>query len=161
MRSGFFANGVALSRVARVAHGALSRIWLALVAARLALVIAGLWILAFNAFAVHAQARTESVATASQHQTAASRSPLPMSAKERAYTLTVMCTVVAAHDNSDRDHTRALDAARKMAKVLGYAEMRLAHDLIATANVLGDDLRSDPNAIARNREICQRLQLAS
>lgn len=90
---------------------------------------------------------------------AAASAKQPASANERAYTLTVMCSVVAANDKNDANFQRTADAVRKMAKVLGYTTARVAKDSIAMANVLGNEQRTNPNAMSTRRETCRKLAL--
>lgn len=85
----------------------------------------------------------------------------PTSANERAYTLAVMCSVVAANDQNDTNVQRTADAVRKMAKVMGYTTARVANDSIAMANVLGNELRTNPNRMNVRRETCRKLALIS
>ena len=92
---------------------------------------------------------------------AAASTKQPASANERAYTLTLMCAVVASTGTNDADKLRAMDAARKMAKANGQTTDRLSKDLITMANVLGNEARSDASAIERRRQNCRKLGLAS
>jgi hypothetical protein len=83
------------------------------------------------------------------------------SANERAYTLTLMCAVVASTGKNDADKQRAMDAARKMAKASGQTADRLSKDLIAMANVLGNEARNDASAMDRRRQNCRKIGLVS
>ena len=85
----------------------------------------------------------------------------PMSSNERAYTWALICYVVAVDEKSDSDHARALDGVRKMAKVMGYDDKRMADDTFKRVTVLGARTRSDPEAITRNRDMCRKLGLIS
>lgn len=85
----------------------------------------------------------------------------PMEPKVRAYTLSLMCYVVAVHDQKEADTTRNLDAVRKMGKVLGYTDKRVSDDIWTMTNVVGDQIRRDPNSINVRRDTCRKVQLAS
>jgi hypothetical protein len=85
----------------------------------------------------------------------------PMSQNERAYTITLTCSAIAANDNDQAGSTRSIDAARKMAKALGYSTKRLSSDLITMASVVGVQLRDEPAKVDRNRGICRQLGLVS
>jgi outer membrane scaffolding protein for murein synthesis (MipA/OmpV family) len=78
---------------------------------------------------------------------------------DRAYTVTLMCAMVAATGSSDDDKVRTMQAARKMAKAKGHGLDRLSKDLGTMANVAGDRLRSNPNALDEDRAICRKLGL--
>lgn len=85
----------------------------------------------------------------------------PMSQNERAYTVTLVCVTIAANDRDDAGHQRSLDAARRMATVLGHDLDRLSHDLITMASVVGVQLREEPAKVAQSRAICRQLGLLS
>lgn len=128
------------------AYRVLYRIWLALLTVKVAIVIAMLACILFVKLvigSVHAAPPKSKNATAKDH----------------AYTMTLMCAVVASHDRSDGDILRTMDAVRKMGKAKGYDGKRVASDMITMASVVGDRLRTDPNYIDDNREICRKLQL--
>lgn len=78
---------------------------------------------------------------------------------DRAYTLTLMCAGVAGYDKNDADITRTMAAVRKMAKAKGYDTKRVSSDAIEMAQVLGDDLRNNPNSMDENRALCRKLKL--
>lgn len=80
---------------------------------------------------------------------------------ERAYTLTLMCAVIASTGTNDADKVRTMDAARKMAKASGQTRDRLSKDLITMANVLGNEARTDASAMERRRQNCRKIGLAS
>lgn len=82
-----------------------------------------------------------------------------MDPKERAYTLTLVCVVVAANDKDEAGHARALDAARKMAKAQSYSDKRLTDDLFNMTTVLGVEAREKPDSMSENRAFCRRLKL--
>ncbi|MBO9712645.1 hypothetical protein [Sphingomonas sp.] len=85
----------------------------------------------------------------------------PDSAAEKAYTLTLMCSAVAAHYQDKAAGVRALEAARKIAASLHYGNARLAADISGTAEALGIETRTDPGAMERHRASCRGLGLAS
>jgi hypothetical protein len=87
---------------------------------------------------------------------AAKAAPKPMDAKKRAYTLTLMCSVVAKGDAEIR---KTSDATRKMAKAMGYSDSRVAQDALGMASVLGNELRTDPAATNKHRDVCRTLGL--
>lgn len=80
-------------------------------------------------------------------------------ANERAYTVALMCSVVAAHYASDADIHRTADALRRMARVLGHDSRKTAADVVQMANVLGSEMRSDPASMDRTRTACRRAGL--
>jgi hypothetical protein len=85
----------------------------------------------------------------------------PMSQNERAYTITLICNAIAANDNDQSGSTRSIDAARKMAKALGYSTKRLSSDLITMASVVGVQLRDEPAKVEHRRGVCRQLGLLS
>lgn len=85
--------------------------------------------------------------------------PQPMDSKERAYTITLICAIVAAHDKNDTDIQRTMDAVRKMGKAKGYPNKKISGDLITMASVVGVQLRDEPATVERNRGICRALGL--
>ena len=80
---------------------------------------------------------------------------------DRAYTLTLMCAVVASHYGGDADIHRTMDAARKMGKAKGYAGKRVSDDLVTMSGALGAELRNNPTSMDENREVCRKLKLVS
>jgi hypothetical protein len=92
---------------------------------------------------------------------AAKAAPQPMSQKERTYTITLICVAVAANDRDETGSARSLDAARKMASVLGYGNARLSKDLGTMASVVGVQLRNEPAKVDRNRGVFRQLGLLS
>lgn len=80
---------------------------------------------------------------------------------QRAYTIALMCSAVAAHYPNDADIHRTQDAVTRMARVLGYDNRRVSADLIQMANVLGSEMRSDPGSMERTRDSCRRAGLVS
>ncbi len=96
--------------------------------------------------------------------TANAQSPINAAAtatNERAYTVTLMCAVVASKGTSDSDKVRTMDAARKMAKANGYSTDRLSRDLLGAATIAGRNLRNNPNALDGDRAMCRKLGLIS
>lgn len=89
----------------------------------------------------------------------ASHGQQPMSKDERAYTITLMCNAIAASDSDYEGSARSMEAARKMAKALGYNSKRLSSDLITMASVVGVQLRDEPAKVAQRREVCRQLGL--
>lgn len=89
----------------------------------------------------------------------ASHGQQPMSENERAYTISLICNAIAASDNDQAGSARSIDAARKMAKVLGYSLDRLSKDLGKMASVVGVQLRDEPTKIAQRRAVCRQLGL--
>jgi hypothetical protein len=85
----------------------------------------------------------------------------PMSQNERAYTITLICNAIAANDNDRAGSARSIDAARKMAKALGYSSKRLSNDLITMASVVGVQLRDEPAKVERSRAVCRQLGFLS
>ena len=85
----------------------------------------------------------------------------PMSAKERTYTITLICYSISANDDDQAGNAKSLDAARKMARALRYSDERLSRDLFTMASVVGLQLRDEPDTVARNRGICRQLGLLS
>jgi hypothetical protein len=83
--------------------------------------------------------------------------PKPMSKNERAYTITLICVAISANENTG--DIRSIDAARKMAKTLGYKNERLSRDMLTMASVVGVQLRDEPATVDRNRAICRQLGL--
>lgn len=131
--------------ILRHLHVAAYRIWLGLLVARVAIVVAALILLALDWAIQHAHAAPSQT----------------MVAKDRAYTMTLICAVVASHDKIDADILRTMDAVRKMGKARGYGNTKVARDMIQAANVLGVEMRDDPGSMDRNRAICQKLGLVS
>lgn len=84
-----------------------------------------------------------------------------MSGDDRAYTLTLMCAVVAAHYKVDADIQRTMDASRKMGRAMGYSDKRVTDDLWNMTNALGIERRTKPNAMENHRATCRRLKLVS
>ncbi len=80
---------------------------------------------------------------------------------DRAYTLTVMCSVVASHYGADADILRTADAVRKMQRVMGYDTKRVADDSIKIASALGSELRNNPQLMEGHRAVCRQLKLLS
>ena len=91
----------------------------------------------------------------------ASLAEQPMSQNERAYTITLICNAIAASDNDYEGSARSIDAARKMAKALGYSSKRLSSDLITMASVVGVQLRDEPAKVEQRRAVCRQLGLLS
>lgn len=85
----------------------------------------------------------------------------PMSQNERTYTITLICSAIAANDNDHEGSARSLEAARKMAQALGYSNERLSSDLITMASVVGVQLREEPEKIVQRRAVCRQLGLLS
>lgn len=85
--------------------------------------------------------------------------PQPMNKNERAYTITLICAVLASRDKNDADTQRTMDAVRKMGKAKGYASKKVSGDLITMASVVGVQLRDEPATVERNRGICRQLGL--
>ena len=85
--------------------------------------------------------------------------PQPMSKNERAYTITLICAVLAARHKNDVDIQRTMDAVRKMGKAKGYTNKKVSGDLITMASVVGVQLRDEPATVERNRGICRQLGL--
>lgn len=83
----------------------------------------------------------------------------PMDSKERAYTIALICVVIAANDNDQAGGVRSLDAVRKMGKAKGYTNKRVSDDIGTMANVVGVQLRGEPATVVRNRSICRQLGL--
>jgi hypothetical protein len=136
-----------LPRALRFAHLCAYRIWIGLLAVKVAIVIALLGIIALDAVIQRAHAATVAKP--------------PMAPKERAYTLTLMCIAVAANDRNEEDGIHAMDAARKMGRAMRYSEKRVSDDIWTMTNVVGDQLHRDPTSIDSKREICRKIQLAS
>ena len=90
---------------------------------------------------------------------AAKAAPQPMSKNERAYTITLICAVLASRDKNDADIQRTMDAVRKMGKAQGYANKKVSGDLITMASVVGVQLRNEPATVDHNRGICRQLGL--
>lgn len=82
-----------------------------------------------------------------------------MSAKDKAYTLTLMCAAFASAYGTDADGLRTQDAVRKMGRAKGYSSKRVSGDAIDAASVVGVEIRNDPSLIERNRVICRALKL--
>lgn len=82
-------------------------------------------------------------------------------AKDRAYTLTLMCSVVASADKNDADIQRTMDAVRKMGKAQGYDSKRVSSDAIQMAGALGSEMREHPDAMDKHRAACRKLKLIS
>lgn len=85
----------------------------------------------------------------------------PMSQNERAYTITLICSAIAANDNDPTGSARSIDAARRMATALGYSTERLSNDLITMASVVGIQLRDEPATVEHRRTVCRQLGLLS
>ena len=134
-------------RAFRAVHRYAYQLWVAMLAVRVALLIALLGVIAFDAAIIRAQS--------------ASPAQPSMSSNARAYDITLVCYVVALDGRVEADHARALDGVRKMAKVLGYDDKRMSDDIFKMTTVLGARTRSDPTVISRNREGCRRLGLIS
>ena len=83
----------------------------------------------------------------------------PMSKNERAYTITLICAVLASRDKNDVDIQRTMGAVRKMGKAKGYASKKVSGDLITMASVVGVQLRNEPATVDHNRGICRQLGL--
>ena len=84
-----------------------------------------------------------------------------MDPKERTYTITLICSAIAANDNDKAGSARSIDAARKMARALAYSTKRLSSDLGTMASVVGVQLRDEPATVDRNRGVCRQLGLLS
>ena len=82
-------------------------------------------------------------------------------AQQRAYTLTVVCWVVASHYRNEADASRTADALRKMGDAMGYDSARTSRDVTAMASAMGIELRNDPSAMERHRAACRQLGLVS
>jgi len=82
-------------------------------------------------------------------------------AQKRAYTLSLMCWVVASHYQNEADILRTADAMRKMGAAMGYDNARTAKDVTTMASVLGVELRKDPGSMARHRASCRQIGLVS
>ena len=82
-------------------------------------------------------------------------------AQKRAYTLSLMCWVVASHYQNEADILRTADAMRKMGAAMGYDNARTAKDVTTMASVLGVELRNDPGSMARHRASCRQIGLVS
>ncbi len=106
-------------------------------------------------------ALASATSTVSATKAVAQTAQQPMSQNERAYTITLICSAIAANDNDHEGSARSLEAARKMATALGYSNDRLAHDLITMASVVGVQLRDEPEKIAQRRAVCRQLGLLS
>lgn len=128
------------------AYGVLYHIWLALLTVKVAIVIALLACILFVKLVIGS---ADAAPSKSKNATA----------KDRAYTLTLMCATFASDGDNDRDILRTMDAVRKLGKAKGYDDKRLANDLGTMASVVGDRLRTEPDYIDKNREICRKLQL--
>ncbi len=100
------------------------------------------------------------MALAALASTNASTAQTPNSNKS-AYTITLICAVVASESKNDADIQRTMEAARKMGRVQGFDTARVSSDLTKMAGALGVERRSDPNAAARDRALCQRMKLVS
>jgi hypothetical protein len=85
----------------------------------------------------------------------------PMDPKERTYTITLICSAIAANDNDQAGSARSIDAARKMAGALAYSTKRLSSDLITMASVVGVQLRDEPAKVEHSRGVCRQLGLLS
>lgn len=99
--------------------------------------------------------------TVSATRAVAQTAQQPMSQNERAYTITLICSAIAANDNDHEGSARSLEAARRMAQVLGYGTERLSSDLITMASVVGVQLRDEPAKIEQRRTVCRQLGLLS
>lgn len=90
---------------------------------------------------------------------AAMAAPTKSQASERAYTLSLMCSAVAANDGEQADYSRTFDAVRKTGRKLGHSEARISQDVLTMAQVVGDRAHRDPSSLDGNREICRKLGL--
>lgn len=99
--------------------------------------------------------------TVSATKAVAQTADQPMSQNERAYTITLICSAIAANDNDHEGSARSIEAARKMATALGYRSDQLSHDLITMASVVGVQLREEPEKIVQRRAVCRQLGLLS
>lgn len=81
--------------------------------------------------------------------------------RDRAYTLSLMCSVVASYYRNDADIQRTAVAMRKMGAAMGYDNARIAKDATTMASVLGNELRTDPASMERHRASCRQIGLAS
>jgi hypothetical protein len=80
-------------------------------------------------------------------------------AQQRAYTLSVVCWVVASYYRDEADIHRTTDALRKMGSAMGYDNARTSKDAVEMASALGVELRRDPEAMQRHRTACRKLGL--
>lgn len=110
-------------------------------------------------FGVFAMA-TLAVATMSGPM-AAKPAAVPTVAQQRAYTLSLMCVAVASYYDNEADKLRTVDALRKMGAAMGYDNTRIANDMTTMASVLGDELRSNPDAMEGHRASCRKIGLVS
>lgn len=85
--------------------------------------------------------------------------PTKPSASDSAYTLSLMCSAVAASDGNQADYSRTIDAVHKTGLKLGYSETRISHDALTMAQVVGDRAHRDPSSLDSNREVCRKLGL--
>lgn len=93
--------------------------------------------------------------------TASAKAQQPMTKNERAYTITLICVAIAANDRDDAGSQRSIEAARKMARALGYSLDRLSKDLLTMAKVVGVQLRDEPAKVEQSRTVCRQLGLLS
>lgn len=92
---------------------------------------------------------------------AASPAKSPSPAQEKAYTLSLMCSVVAGYYENEADILRTADAMRKMGAAMGYDNKRIANDVTTMASALGVELRNDPKSMERHRASCRQIGLVS
>lgn len=85
----------------------------------------------------------------------------PMSQNERAYTITLICAVLAANGRNDADIQRTINAVRKVGTTMGYSNKKVSSDLGTMASVVGVQMRDEPATVDRNRGVCRQLGLLS
>lgn len=82
-------------------------------------------------------------------------------ASEKAYTLTLMCQVVASHFDDQPAFRKAADAARKMGRTQGYTDKKISKDFFTMTEVLGVRERDQPGTLDSDRDGCRKIGLAS
>lgn len=89
------------------------------------------------------------------------RASAEQSASEKAYTLTLMCQVVAAHFDDQPAFRKAADAARRMGRTQGYSDEKISKDAFTMTEVLGVREREQPGTLDADRDGCRKIGLAS
>ena len=80
---------------------------------------------------------------------------------EKAYTLALMCTVVAAYFKDDAASLKAMGAADKIGAQLGYDRPRRSTDLSNMARTLGTERSGDAGSWERHRAVCRKIGMAT
>ena len=81
--------------------------------------------------------------------------------KKRAYTLTLMCQVIAADSGTKADQQRTIEATRTMGRAMGYDDKRVSADVFTMIDVVAAKARENPATMEDERAVCRKLGLLS